>query len=57
MSRKGSVPGSSEQEGNLPDDPAELKAELRERILSKAEGDCLSKEVIAARYAEEQNRH
>lgn|GEM_PF-1633421 len=52
MSRKGSVPGSSEQEGNLPDDPAELKAELRERILSKAEGDCLSKEVIAARYAE-----
>lgn len=52
MLRKGSVPVSSGQEGNLPDDPAELKAELRERILSKAEGDCLSKEVIAIRYAE-----
>ena len=51
--RKRSVPDSSEQEGNLPDDPAELKAELRERILSKAEGDCLSKELIAVRYAGE----
>jgi len=52
MLRENPVPGTPEQKGNLPDDPAELKAELRERILSRAEGDCLSKDVITARYAE-----
>lgn len=51
--REKSVPGAPEQRANLPDDPAELKAELRERILSRAEGDCLPREVIVARYAEE----
>jgi RNA polymerase sigma factor (sigma-70 family) len=51
--REKSVPCVPEQRGNLPDDPAELKAELRERILSMAEGDCLPREVIVARYAEQ----
>ncbi len=47
---------SRPQKENLPDDPAELKAELRERILSRAEGVCLSKEEISIRYDDESER-
>lgn len=37
---------------NLPDDPAELKATLRSRILSWNEGTCLTRDEMAVTYAE-----
>ncbi|MBB6144385.1 RNA polymerase sigma factor (sigma-70 family) [Silvibacterium bohemicum] len=47
------APIAIERYANLPDDPTELKAELRKRILSRALGDHLPREVIETRYSEE----
>jgi DNA-directed RNA polymerase specialized sigma24 family protein len=46
------LPAVKRRKANLPDDPVELKSELRGQILSWNDGLCFSKETLSITYAE-----
>jgi RNA polymerase sigma factor (sigma-70 family) len=51
------LPVVKKRKANLPDDPVELKAELRGQILSWNDGLCFNKEALSITYTETREQH